>query len=1041
MKRINFIGLVYDEILLLTGSFVRSLTKVLKHRLVHYVSLICALCLSTEVLNAQTVVSGIVTDAENNSDMPGVSVLVKGTTYGVVTDINGKFRIEAKPEDVLVFSFVGFENQEMKVGTQTNISVSMKTDVQELGEVVVTALGVKRETRSLTYASQTISDESITQTHPVNFTSGLQGKLAGVQVMQGSTGAGSSTKIVLRGNKNVTSSNQPLLVIDGIPMANYQTSTGGGIYGGSTDGHDSGDGFSSINPDDIESITVLRGANAAALYGSQGANGVILITTKSGKEGRTSVVVTSTTSAQQAFHKMDFQHSYAQTSSGSTGNWGDKGDYKNTVNDFFQTGITTMNGVTLSGGNDKMTTYFSYSNTYARGIIPTNDFKKNNVTLKQSGKFFNDKVRVSSNIILTDQQIHNKFMNGYYFNPVFSLYNTPVNTDLHYYDKNYQVYDADRNLNVQNWMISGNSEAIQNPYWILRKNPNDENTKRFIGNGAIEYQITDKLTLSGRGSYDFTRQIYEQKAYATTSAVISSANGAFTSSNMESWQAYADMLLKYDADLNSNWDLHAILGTAYQKRVIGDGTVVSSGTYGLTIANIFTLQNVASLKAFSNGSQMSSRMIKESVFANVSLGYKSMIYLDLSGRNDWASTLAFTNDLSYFYPSAGLTIIVSEMVKMPRFIDYTKVRSSFARVANEIPAFLSNPSNSVSVDGVSFNTTAPYTNLKPEMQDSYELGLEFKLFKMVSFEGSIYQIDSKDQFLKLNAPSGSGYTYYYVNAGHIRNKGIELTLGLAPFETKTFSWSTNVNFTHNENQVIKLSDDLEGAYTLDGGSGGYAMKVEQGKSLGDIYVNAFERDDNGKIVLTDDHVPKQASAQKNIGSSIPKFTLGWNNNFAYKNFNINFLINAIVGGKFVSMTQSYLDANGLTQTTAKARDNGGVQVNGVLEDGTAYSGKVDAETYYAGTAGRGGIVEPYVYNATNIRLSQFTIGYNFSLKDQSVFKGISLSLVGSNLFFFYNKVPGVDPNVTMSTGNGLQSVDNFGMPTTRSVGFNFKANF
>jgi len=986
--------------------------------------------------SAQTKITGTVVSADDGQPVIGATVLAKGTRVGTVTNVDGAFTITLPASSKsLVFSYVGMASVELT--PKEGMKVTLQSDAKQMKEVVVTALGIKRDKKSLSYASQAIGEDEISKGHDLNIASSLSGNISGVDVEQSAAGAGGSTKITLRGDKNITSTNQPLFVIDGVPMANYQTSDAQGFYGG----RDSGDGLSNINPDEIESMTVLKGANAAALYGSQGSNGVILITTKKGKKGATKITVSSGVTITNVSELPALQYSYGETSTGSEDSWGAKGNYTNNVKGFFNTGVTSQSSVSMSGGNDQTTAYFSYGNANSTGVMPTNSYTKNNASFRQSTKFFNDKLTVSSNIMLTSETLHNTVLSGYYWNPLLGLYNFPRGLDFSNYKNNYQVLDPNRNIMAQNWPILGNSEGEMNPYWILYNDPDDTQTKRMIANVSMAYEITKGLVLSARGTYDYTNQIYNMDAKATSSPVLVSNNGRYIYSNLNSWQTYGDLMLTYDKTIATDFDLHAVVGTSYQKRVIGDGISIDSNTYGLTIVNNFTLQNIASLLAFGNAQQMASRLIKESVFANASLGYKNRIYLDLSGRSDWASSLAFTNNSSYFYPSAGLSFIISQMVDLPKFINFAKVRTSYADVSNEIPSFITNPTNSVSVSGVSLNTVVPFTELKPEMQDNYEAGLEMKfLDNRIGLEASAYQIDSKNQYLQLGAPSGSGYTSYYVNAGHIRTKGLEITLSATPIKSKDFTWNTNINYSSTHNKILELSDQLTGYYTLPGGGEGYDMEVVKGGSMGDIYTYAYERDAKGNIELDANHIPIKNSTEQKMGNANPDWMMGWNNSFSYKNFNLSFLIDGKFGGKFVSMTQAYLDANGVTQATADARNAGGVNVSGVMADGSAWSGLVNAQSYYQGIAGRGGIMEKYVYDATNVRLRQVVLGYTLNLqKCSKVFTDINFSIVGSNLFFLYKNCPG-DPNTTISTGNGTQSVENFGMPPTRSFTFNVKVN-
>jgi TonB-linked outer membrane protein, SusC/RagA family len=980
--------------------------------------------------------SGIVTD-ENDQPLPNVSIREREAKIGTVTDADGKFSISVPDSAVtLFFSYIGMISIELPA--HTGMKVKLLRDNKQINEIVVTALGITRDKKSLTYSSQSITETEISKRTDLNIATSLSGNIAGIDVIQSSTGTGGSTKIQLRGDKNITSTNQPLFVIDGVPMANYQTSDAYGFYSG----RDSGDGLSNINPDDIESMTVLKGANAAALYGSQGSNGVILITTKKGKKGAAKITLRSGFGITSVSELPELQYTYGQTSVGSETSWGTKGNYAYNVEGFFNNGYTLQNSIAMSWGGDKTTAYFSYANVSSTGIMPTNKYSKNNISFRQSTKFLNDKLTVSSNVMLIMEAIHNAILSGYYWNPLLGLYNFPRGLDFEYYKNNYQVLDKNRNIMSQNWPILTNSEGQMNPYWILNNDPNETKTKRMIANASLNYQIDKGFLFSARGTYDYTNQLYNLDAKATSSSVLVSENGRYIYSNLNSWQSYGDLMLTYDRVVAQIFDLHAIVGAGYQQRVIGDGLSIDSNVYGLSVVNNFTIQNIASLSAFVNAQQMASRLIKESIFGNVSVGYKNRVYLDLSGRSDWASSLAFTNNSHYYYPSAGLSLILSQILDLPRVIDFAKVRTSYARVSNEIPSFRTNPTNSVSLNGVSLNTVIPFTKLQPEMQDNKEVGMEMKfLNNRLDLDASYYQIDSKNQYLQLAAPSGSGYTNYYVNAGHIRTRGLELTVNAIPFKNRTFECKTGLNFSATHNKILNLSEKFTGYYQIPGGGEGYDMLVKTGGAMGDIYVTGYQRDANGNILLDDSHVPVKAKEEVKIGNAHPDWMLGWNTNFSYKKFNLSFIVDGKFGGKFVSMTQAYLDANGVTQATADARDDGGVYVSGVMPNGTLWSGMVDARSYYTGTAGRGGIMEKYVYDATNVRLRQLVLGYSLNLQQWSkALSNVNLSLIASNLCFLYKKAPS-DPNITISTGNGTQSVENFGVPPTRSFMFSVKFEF
>ncbi len=993
----------------------------------------------------QKKISGTVT-GKDGIPIAGVNVVVKGTSIGVFTNVNGVFSISVPLQDsILAFSFIGYKNKEVGIGDNTELNVILDDDITQLNEVVVTALGIKREKKALSYSSQQISTDQISQGHDLNFVQSLSGIAAGIDIRQSAAGAGGSTKILLRGTKSFLGSSQPLFVIDGVPLANYQTSDASGMWGG----HDSGDGLSTLNPDDIESINILKGSNAAALYGSQGSNGVIIITTKKGAKGKTKVEISSSTAFQTPAILPRLQSSYGQTADGAIDSWGAKGSYSNPVKDFFRTGVDLLNSVSVSGGNDNTSAYLSYANSNSQGIMPTNLFNKNNLTFSQRSEFFKNFV-VSSNIMLTDQRIHNKMQNGYYWNPLTGLYLMPRGWDLNNYKNNYQVLDPDRNLMTQNWGIASSNitDTQQNPYWILNNDPNNETTKRIYAGLNLTYKITEALSVQARGNYDYTDQIFEMDAKAGSSPTLigGNSNGRWSYNNLTSTQQYADIILNYNKDFAGAFDINGVLGTSYQKRIIGNGIQIDSNTGGLIVPNEFYLNNVntASFNGTLN-STIASRDIKESVFGNLSVGYKKMLYLDLSGRNEWSSTLALPgfNNVSYFYPSVGISTILSEMLSLPRAISFAKLRASYSYVGKEIPSFMTTPENLVDpVNGIKLNTQVPYRTLKPEMQKSVEIGAEMRLFdSRIGFEATYYNINNTNEFLPLTAPAGSGYTTYFVNAGEIRNKGAEVTLTLVPIKNNDFSWESSINYSLNRNKIVKLDPTLKGQYSNGQGGEGYDMTIVESGSIGDIYVTAFKRDANGNIILDDSNLPEKDQTARKIGSANPNFAIGWNNTIKYKNFSLSFLIDGKFGGKFVDMTEAWYDGFGLSQRSADARDAGGVNVTGVTESGTPVSATVDAKSYYTRIGGRNSFVEPYVYDATNIRLRQVVLTYDLNLKPYHIlFDNVNVSLVGHNLFFFYLPAP-FDPDNTISTGINSQSVENFCLPPTRSIGFNFKFNF
>lgn len=985
-----------------------------------------------EETNQPQTISGRVTDSGGEA-LPGVTVLVKGTSIGVITNEKGDYSILNIQENAtLVFSFVGMKSQEVILNGQKIVNIKLVDENLQVGEVVVTALGIKREEKTLTYANQTVSGEDLTKTRDQNFMNSLSGKAAGIEIKKSSSGAGGSTRVVLRGSKSLSGDSEPLYVIDGIPIANNK-----GDQPTMMVGVDQGDGISQINPDDIESINILKGSNAAVLYGSQGANGVVLITTKKGKEGTASVSFSSGLTFENVLVEPELQFKYG-TVSGAKESWSyTPGEYaSNYVNDFFRTGHNAINSVTISGGNSKTTAYFSYANTSSKGIYPENKYNKNNVTFKQSTKLLKEKLTVSSSVMLASEASYNRAPSGYYLNPLTGLYFFPRDKDFNTYKENYQVFNSVRNLNLQNWFVSDHFQ--NNPYWILNKEPKTDLTKRVIGNGSINYKINDKISFEARGSYDYSLRSFEQQHAAGTNSTQAHKNGAWDYSQFVDELIYADAIFKYD-DKFGDFTLNSVIGASYQKTTYGLGVKVNSGTLGLLFPNEFYFQNLATNVPVL--STLKSRLGKQAAFGNAQIGFKEMVYVDFSGRFDWASTLIGTGNESYFYPAIGVTGIVSEMLKMPAFISFAKVRGSYTTVANEVPFNVVQPQNSINnVGGVTLNQTKPFTDLKPEMIRSLELGTNLRFFKnRLGIDFTYYNINSQDQFIALPAPAGSSYTTYYVNAGEIVNKGIELTVDGTPIKAGKFEWKSAVNFSKNNNEVVKLHDNLKTPIST-GGSEGYDSKFYAGGSIGDVYVYKFKRDDQGRIMLdANTGKPLKTALTEYIGNLEPEWSLGWNNNLSYRNISLNFQINGKFGGVVVSQTEAMLDGYGVSQRTADARDAGFVSINGV-KNGVAVT-TIDPKLYYTATGDRNGIKEPYVFDRTNVRLSQLSLTYDFNMKALSIpIKNASVSFVGQNLFFLFKEAP-FDPELVGNTSRNYQSLDNFNMPSTRTLGFNVKVTF
>jgi TonB-linked SusC/RagA family outer membrane protein len=985
----------------------------------------------------QRTVTGTVTSGDDGLALPGVSVVVTGTTNGTITDINGKYSISVSTDaKSLTFSFIGMESQEIALEASRNVyDVIMIPAVFGVDEVVVTALGIEKKSRGLTYSTQQVKGDELTRTKDVNMINSLAGKSAGVVINKSSSGVGGSSKVIIRGNKSASGNNQPLYVIDGIPMYNASAAQPVTAIGGTNDAgnRDAGDGIGNLNPDDIESINILKGASASALYGSQAANGVIVITTKKGKAGRTSVDFNSNTTFDNVLVMPELQDSYGMSDGGYS--WGTKdGKAGHDPKDFFNTGVTTINSISVSSGKEKMQTYFSYANTHANGIIDENKLNKHNFNFRETADLFDGLISLDGSVNLINQTVNNRpTPGGYYFNPLVGLYRFPRGEDINQYKNNFELYNQDRNLMAQNWHKQPDTWE-QNPWWLIYRTPGEDVRNRVISSLTAKVKFTDYLNLQARGSADYTADKYEQHIYATTTPALagSNGNGRFITSDNQVTLLYGDLLLNFNKDFN-DFAVTATLGASIN-HVKHQATLLDSRDDGLEVANVFTLGNMIGIGYLE---ETKGETEQQSLFGTAQIGYKDYLFLDITGRNDWSSSLAYTNSMNsgFFYPSVGLTAIISDMVSLPEQITFGKVRGSYSKVGNSIPAYMSYPTHTMAAGGsLIYNSEAPFENLEPEMSSSVELGTEWRFFdNMLTFDFTWYKTNTENQFFRLPAPAGSGYSWYYVNAGNIQNKGVEIVLGAHPINNGDFIWKNYFNFAQNKNEVIELHPDMDYFNFGNQTSSSYWMRMTVGGEYGDIYGVTFARDDNGNLILDDNGLPTKSTEFSKIANANPDFTLGWNAQLTYKDFGLSFLIDGRFGGEVISMTQADLDQWGVSQNSADARDAGYVEV-----DGHKFT---DVQGFYNIVGGRDGISEYYVYSATNIRLRELALSYNLPKSVLgSVIKGASISLIGRNLFFIYKDAP-YDPDAVMSTGNDLQGVDVFGMPTTRSIGFNIKLSF
>ncbi len=999
---------------------------------------------SASLLHAQTSqVKGTVVDAKTKAPIPGATIKVLGTSNASSTDVKGAFQINVDDKNrILNISTVGYENKTVTLGPgETTVTVSLDEQTQQLESVVVTALGISRAQKSLTYSTQQVSGDELNKVKSTNLANNLNGKVAGVNIASSSSGPGGSAKVILRGNKSASGNNQVLYVVDGVPINNQTlASQPDNVFGGQRDG---GDPISLINPEDIENISVLKGASAAALYGSQAANGVILVTTKSGKQGRTTINFSSSAQIEQAVSTPKFQSQYGQGSGGKNSNtsvfsWGDKtngADYDN-LGEFFRTGSNFTNSLTLSGGNEKNQTYFSYANTLAKGILPENDLMRHNFNLKESASFFDNKLTVEGSANYITQKLDNAPTSGFYYNPLVGTYLLPRSLNLADY-KNFETLNTGRNLYDQNWFTLSDDETTQqNPWWIMNRNSTRSTRNRLLLNGSAKYKIAPWISVQARGSVDRTSEVWDRKAYAGTQHILARENGAYSYTNTTITQQYGDLTANMNFNIGDKLQITGLVGTSITDWKT-EGTDFTSGKDGLKVPNQFFIQNTTTPVT---STLSANRRQLQSVFASANLAYDNWIYLDLTSRWDWSSTLAYTPQNPYAYPSVGLGIVLNDKLNLPEFVNMAKIRGSYAKVGNDLPPYTTLLTNRVDPYAVlTVNDIAFLKELKPEKTASLEIGTEWRMWNnRLNVDVTYYKTNTTNQFFKIAAGNASLNNMYAVNAGDIQNQGVEALVSLDAIRNDNFKWTTSLNFTYNKNKIVKLADGIS-EFTLTGeGRNNFASKLQVGGSFGDIYGQDFIRDDQGRILISEDGIPQKNNTYTKLGNSNPIWQMGWNNSFNYKNFNLSFLIDGKFDYEVMSVTQALLDGYGVSKASGDARANGGVSINGVTPSGKAVT-TVDAEKWYTSTAGMGPVSSQYIYDGTVVRLRELTFGYDFNIKD-SFFKKLRVNAVGRNLFYISKKAP-FDPEVTMSTGNSLSGVDIFMMPATRNYGLTLNATF
>ncbi|WP_028375898.1 SusC/RagA family TonB-linked outer membrane protein [Leeuwenhoekiella sp. MAR_2009_132] len=1009
---------------------------------------------------AQTV-TGTVTD-NTGMPLPGANVIEKGTSNGASTDFDGNYTINLTTENaVLTFSSLGFVSKDITVNSQQTINVQMEEDAQQLGEVVVTALGIKREKKAITYSAQNIEVDEVSEARSLNVANSLSGKVAGLNFSTTSNGVGSASRITLRGNRSLTGNNQPLYVVDGVPISSGADARDPNI---DTGGTTQPSGIANINPDDIASISVLKGPSAAALYGTRASNGVIVITTKSGTGSQgTRITVSSNFMASSAYNLLDLQNGYGQGTNGvyvanSSSSWGGRLDgsqveawqlvrnpnydgpatyaYRpqpDNVIDFFQTGYNLANTVSVTTGTEKTQAYFSYTNTTAEGIVGGNKLNRHNANLRLNSKL-TDKLSldVKTNYIIQD--IDNLLRTGEE-SVGTSAYLLPRSLPFDQY-KDFEYVDA-AGLLQTNYFLDEVGAPGGNPYWsALRDDDRTDKTNRFIGLTSLKYDFTDKLSLQVRTGIDQSTGKTFRNRYATNA--FNNNLGSYSEYYETVRELNSDALLSYNTDFG-DFSLSLNAGANILKQ---ESTSLTSGGV-LSKRNFFALLNVESLNATSAKRE---KQIN-SLYSFAQLGYRNRLFLDVTARNDWSSTLPEANR-SFFYPSVGLSGVISEMVELPEFITYAKVRASYAEVGNDTDPYQLSPQLSYigGNGGMLYGqTTAANPNLKPEISNSVEFGADFRfLSNRLGLDFTYFKTNTKNQIFSINTPESSGYSKAVVNGGEIQNSGIEITLNATPIETENFSWDILANYASYNSEIISIFEDREELVLGEGRL--VRSKVVKGGQYGDLYIKGFQRNDAGEIIVNSAGIPLATNSFDVLaGNFNPDWTGGLKNSFRYKDFSLSFLIDLRIGGEVISYTQARQAGLGVNSLTLAGRENGLVVDGVVANDDGSFSENttnISAEQYWTAIGQRTPIAEPFVYDATNIRLRELVLGYAMPQRmlENSPFKSVNFSLVGRNLFFLLNEAEFFDPEQGAGTGN-LQGIESFNIPSTRDYGVSVKFGF
>lgn len=1021
-----------------------------------------------DISQQDTKITGTVED--EFGPVAGASVVIKGTTNGTMTDMNGHFTLEGvKKGDIIQISFIGFATQDIPYTGQTALNVKLEEDAQKLDEVVVTALGMKRDKKALGYAMQELKGDELLSSREPNLANSLSGKVSGLQIVRSSNGVGGSSKIVLRGNNSLTGSNQPLIVVDGTPMDNF---TGGvdDVWGNS--GADMGNGLSDINPEDIESMTVLKGASAAALYGSRAGNGVILITTKSGKKNEgLGITVNAGITTESIFLKPDMQNSFGQGSVGAYDNqsrlsWGPKAEgqtvtdwmgrqvplrtYDN-IDAFFNTGTSFNEGISFQQNIKGTSVFSSINRSDDAGITPESKLNKTNITLRAT-TFLDEaeKWKVDAKVNYINLNAHNRPIQGVNPSNAFNtIYNLPRSLNVADFKNS-----VDEDGNMIWWDASKNPQ--ENPYWVTKYRQNNDTRNRLLGNIALKYAPTNWFNVELRGGTDYYTTTKNEKVYAggntTPSGLYSEGSETFYENNYS-----------FLATANKDNLIDRLGGfvTFGGNLMIQRRTKMNASAGELLVPNLFSLNNGI------NKPTVTSELIRRkmnSLYGSLQLNWDGYLFLDITARNDWSSTMSKANR-SYFYPSVSLSGVISDMVpklggQMPEWFTFAKVRASYAEVGNDLDPYQLYNNFTVGKDENGNTTAAPGnvlydSNVRSELIKSWEAGFDIRFFNnRLGLDAAWYKTNATRQLLNLPMDPFSGYSSRKVNAGNIQNEGVEISLnGLILDNPKGLSWNSTAQFSLNRNKIIDLYPGvtLYDIKTLDA----IQIVAVQGSYYGDIYGQTFQRvedknDPNySKIIVGEDGLPLITTGKSKVGNQSPDWMLGWTNSFSYKGFNLSFLVDFRIGGDLYSATASNLYTRGnAAGTVVNGERQDFIVPNSVVQTPNGYTENkvpVTHQNYWEriGSTGNYGLPEMYTYDATNIRLRNITLGYDFNkaMLKNTPFQRLRLSATCNNVWMIHYNLPGIDPESVSATNTNATGFENGAAPTSRSFTFNVTVGF